>query len=155
MNNENGILVTSPEEKKEVWGQHLWQNNEKTLTPPDAPISIPVDFHILLDINTEPPTEDEILKAVKCWKMADHQEKITSQQECWNSPWTPVSPIGKTSLEPSGQQQNYLQNGATVCLWSSSRRVMPCSVTTGKVSPCSWFLANCCPTLSCPKYKIT
>ena len=61
--NENGILVTGPEEKKEVWANHF----EKILNnpPPEKPISIPEDPQILLDINTEPPTEDEILKAMK------------------------------------------------------------------------------------------
>ena len=60
---ENGILVTGPEEKKEVCANHF----EKILNRPplDEPISIPEDPQILLDINTEPPTEDEALKAVK------------------------------------------------------------------------------------------
>ncbi|XP_065568786.1 uncharacterized protein LOC136032404 [Artemia franciscana] len=52
--NENGILVTGHEDEKIL-----------NRPPPDEPISILEDLKISLDINTEPPTEDELLKAVK------------------------------------------------------------------------------------------
>ena len=62
MKDENGMLITESKEK-EIWGNHF--NKILSRPCPEEPISIPKTSWVLLDITTEPPTEDEILKAVK------------------------------------------------------------------------------------------